>query len=191
MIRSAKKNSPTRLQGGGAPTPSYDRRENLEGDEDSYAEESFHNDTQLSPIAWSPIKPTALVGYQHHAEKPFQLVESADGDANFMGLIVTIGNSKCLTDSGRKYSNWMRVTKPIYSLKDYAKTDLMLVQGHPSLLQITYPAVSTALTNDFKKLKVKWKWILKMPTNSINIMPQTCRKGSLCRRLFWPNRRMS
>jgi len=159
MSRSAKKSSPTRHQAGGAPKPSYnnyDDRDDLEDDEASYAEQSFHNDhMQLSPIARSPIKPTALVGYQHHAEKPFQLVESADGDANFMGLIVTFGNSKRLTDSGRKYSNWMRVTKPIYSLKDYAKTDLMLVQGHRSLLQITYPAVSTASTKDFKQIEAQ------------------------------------
>jgi len=165
MSRSTKKSSPPRPLAGGAPKANHfdDRDDIEEEDDDSYAEQSFHNDHTLHyPTVRSPIPPnkqqmttTTLVGYQHHAEKPFQLVESADGDANFMGRFVTFGNSKRLTDSGRKFSNWMRVTKPIHSLKDYDKTDLMLVHGYPSLLQITYPAVSAASTKDFKHIEAQ------------------------------------
>jgi hypothetical protein len=97
----------------------------------------------------------AIVGYQHHAEKPFQLVQSAKSDANFLGLFVTFGNSKRLTDNGRKFLNWMRISMQIHSPADYDKTDLMLVSGYPSLLQITYPAVSAASTKDFKFIEAQ------------------------------------
>jgi hypothetical protein len=164
MSRSAKKSSPTRQLAGGAPKASYnyDDRDDVDVDEDddvSYAEQSFHNDNMLRTPTRTPIKQhmmtAAIVGYQHHAKKPFQLVQSAKSDANFLGLFVTFGNSKRLTDNGRKFSNWMRISMQIHSPADYDKTDLMLVSGYPSLLQITYPAVSAASTKDFKFIEAQ------------------------------------
>jgi hypothetical protein len=87
--------------------------------------------------------------------KPSQLVKSADADANVLGLIVAIGNSKCCTDNTRGFLNWARITKQLASPSDYEKTELSLVPGYPSLLQIEYPSVSTALTKDFKLIEAQ------------------------------------
>jgi hypothetical protein len=87
--------------------------------------------------------------------KPSQLVESADADANVLGLIVTIGISKRCTDNTRGFLNWARNTKQLASPSDYEKTELSLVPGYPSLLQIKYPSVSTVLTA--KVLSLFWR----------------------------------
>ena len=91
---------------------------------------------------------TTMVGYQN--QKPFQLVESAYTDANFMSLTVMVENSKRVSDNGKTYHNYMRITKLLHSSADYDKTDLKLVPGQPHLLKFIYHAISKALTDDFK-----------------------------------------
>ncbi len=49
----------------------------------------------------------------------------------------------------------MRITIPLTSPGDYEKTEFTLVPGHPSLLQLTYPAIPTAITKDFKLIEVQ------------------------------------
>jgi hypothetical protein len=71
-----------------------------------------------------------------------------------MGLIVADGNGK-LTDNGRGYCNWIRITKPLNSPADYDKTELTVVPKCPSILQLMYPAVSAALTMDFKFIEAQ------------------------------------
>jgi hypothetical protein len=87
--------------------------------------------------------------------KPSHLVKTADADANVLGLTVTIGSSKRITHNKMGFLNWARITKQLSSPADYEKTDLSLVSGYPSLLQIKYHAVSTALTNDFKYIEAQ------------------------------------
>jgi hypothetical protein len=72
-----------------------------------------------------------------------------------MGLIVMVGNGKCVTDNGRGYCNWMRITKPLNSPTNYDKTELMVVPKCPSILQLRYLAVSTALTKDFQFIEAQ------------------------------------
>ena len=69
----------------------------------------------------------ALVGLAQPCLSSFQLVESAKANANVMGLIITVGNGKHVTDNGRGYCNWMRITKPLNSPADYYKTELTVV----------------------------------------------------------------
>jgi hypothetical protein len=49
----------------------------------------------------------------------------------------------------------MRTTKPLNSPADYDKTELTVVPKCPSILQLTYPAVSTALTKDVKFIEAQ------------------------------------
>ena len=49
----------------------------------------------------------------------------------------------------------MRITIPLTSPGDYEKTELTLVPGRLSLLQLTYPAIPTAITKDFKLIEVQ------------------------------------
>jgi hypothetical protein len=74
-----------------------------------------------------------------------------------MSLIVMVENGKRVTDNGRGYCNWMRITKPLNSPADYDKIELTVVPKCPSILQLTYPAVSTALTKDFKIIEAQMK----------------------------------
>ena len=151
--------SPQKQQAGGAAKHGYyeeDVEDDDRNDDASYVDQSFHNDDESPLICggnWSPTRNTVttMVGYQH--QKPFQLVESADSDANIMSLIVMVGNGKRLSDNGKFYYKYMRITKLLNSSADYDKTDLKLVPGQPHLLEFTYPAVSKALTNDFKKFE--------------------------------------
>jgi hypothetical protein len=108
--------------------------------------------------------PLALIALLHSNKWPllvwlssdsFQLVESAKADANVMGLIVKVGNDKPVTDNGRGYCNCMRITKPLNSPSDFDKTELTVVPKCPSILQLRYPAVSTALTKDFKFIEAQ------------------------------------
>ena len=127
MSHNTKKHSPPpRHPAGGAPKLNYNFEEDeyRDDEEDSYVDESFHNDNAMTPShrgTRSPIRPTttalsttAFVGFQHH-EKPLQLVESAESNANVLGLLVTVGNSKRGTDDGKGCSNYMRITKQIHS----------------------------------------------------------------------------
>jgi len=77
-----------------------------------------------------------------------QLVESSESNANPMGLLVVVGNSKRGTDSARSYSNWLRLTIPVNSPADYGKIDLPLVPNQALLLQLEYPGVSEAIIKD-------------------------------------------
>jgi hypothetical protein len=152
MSRS-KKNTPPRHQAGGALKYSSLYHNNIEGDEgrddESYAEVSFYNeDGLLSPAratrASLGTRQTSAGGVALYAQqappqmKPSQLVESADADANVLGLIDMIGNSKCCTDNTRGFSNWAQITKQLASPSDYAKTELSLVPGYPSLLRFVW-----------------------------------------------------
>jgi hypothetical protein len=49
----------------------------------------------------------------------------------------------------------MRITKPLNSSAYYDKTELTVVPKCPSILQLTYPAVSAALTKDFKFIEAQ------------------------------------
>ena len=84
-----------------------------------------------------------------------QLVESSESDANPMGLLVVVGNSKRVTDSARTYSNWLRITIPVKSPADYEKIDLTLVPNQASLLQLEYPGVSEAIIKDYKLIETQ------------------------------------
>ena len=132
--------SPPKQQARGAAKHAYYEEEvedDDRNDDASYVDESFHNDDE-SPLIrggnWSPTRNTVttMVGYQH--QKPFQLVESADSDANIMSLTVMVGNGKRLSDNGKYYYNYMRITKLLSSSADYDKTNLRLVSGQPHLL---------------------------------------------------------
>jgi hypothetical protein len=84
-----------------------------------------------------------------------QLVESSESDANPMGLLVVVGNSKRGTDSARSYSNWLRLTIPVNSPADYEKIDLTLLPNQASLLQLIYPGVSEAIIKDYKLIETQ------------------------------------
>jgi hypothetical protein len=84
-----------------------------------------------------------------------QLVESSESDANPMGLLVVVGNSKRVTDSARTYSNWLRITIPVKSPADYEKINLTLVPNQASLLQLEYPGVSEAIIKDYKLIETQ------------------------------------
>jgi hypothetical protein len=84
-----------------------------------------------------------------------QLYEMAKANVNILGLTVLIENTKRLLDNARRYSNWLRITIPLTSPGDYEKTELTLVPCCPSLLQLTYPAIPTAITKDFKLIEVQ------------------------------------
>jgi hypothetical protein len=58
-------------------------------------------------------------------------------------------------DNTRGYLNWLRITIPLTSPGDYEKTELTLVPGCLSLLQLTYPAIPTAITKDFQLIEVQ------------------------------------
>jgi hypothetical protein len=117
MSRS-KKNTPPRHQAGGALKYSSLYRDNIEEDEgrndESYAEESFYKKDGLPSPAqatWASSgtrqTPAGVVAsYAQQAPpqvKPSQLVESADADANVLGLIVMIGNRERCTDNTRGF----------------------------------------------------------------------------------------
>ncbi len=84
-----------------------------------------------------------------------QLYETAKADVNILGLTALIGNNKRVLDNARGYSNWLRITIPLTSRGDYEKTELTLVPGCLPLLQLTYPAIPTAITKDFKLIEVQ------------------------------------
>ena len=86
---NAKKYSSPRQKAGGATKHNYfeEELEDDRDDDEDYAEQSFHNDDNHMSLLirggnWSPMRNTVttMVGYQH--QKPFQLVESANIDAN-------------------------------------------------------------------------------------------------------------
>ena len=63
-----------------------------------------------------------------------QLYQTAETDVNILGLIVIVGNSKCVLDNGRGYLNYMRITMPLTSPADYEKIELTLLPDPPQLL---------------------------------------------------------
>jgi hypothetical protein len=71
-------------------------------DDESVVDYLYHNHVDVSPAhshSRSPFKQMALVGLAQPQLSFFQLVESAEADANVMSLILTVGNSKCVTDN--------------------------------------------------------------------------------------------
>ncbi len=156
MRHHYKKQTPTRQP----ETPKFSniREEDDNRDDEGVADYLYHNHVDVSPAcshSHSPFKQMVLVGLAQPQLSSFQLVEPAKTNANVMGLIVTVGNVKHVTDNGRGYCNWMRITKPLNSPPDYDKTELTVVPKCPSILQLRYPAVSTALTKDFKFIKAQ------------------------------------
>jgi hypothetical protein len=128
MSRHYKKQTPTKQPA----TPKFPdiEEEDDNRDDESVADYSYHNHVDVSPArshSRSPFKQTALVGLAQHQLSSFQLVESAEANVNVMGLIVTVGNGKHVTDNGRGYCNWMSITKPLNSTADYYKTELTVV----------------------------------------------------------------
>ncbi len=108
-----------------------------------------------------------------------QLYEIAKADVNILGLKALIGNNKRVLDNARGYLNWLRITIPLTSLGGYEKTELTLVPGRPSLLQLTYPAIPTAITRTSNLLKFKWKLSFMIPTRIIMARSQMCKTGLL------------
>ncbi len=128
MSRHYKKQTPTRQPA----TLKFPDIEEEDGNRDdkSVADYSYHNHVDVSSAhshSHSPFKQTTLVGLAQPQLISFQLVKSAEADANVMGLIITVGNGKCVTDNGRGCCNWMRITKPLNSPTDYYKTELTVV----------------------------------------------------------------
>jgi hypothetical protein len=128
MSHHYKKQTPTRQPA----TPKFPdiEEEDDNCDDESVVDYSYHNHVDVSPAhsySRSPFKQTALVGLAQPQLSSFQLVESAEADANVMGLIVMVGNGKRVTDNGKGYCNWMRITKPLNSPADYYKTELTVV----------------------------------------------------------------
>jgi hypothetical protein len=60
-----------------------------------------------------------------------------------------------VTDNGRGYCNWIKITKPLNSTADHDKIELTFVPKCPPILQLRYPAVSTALTKDFQFIEAQ------------------------------------
>jgi hypothetical protein len=123
-----KKQTPTRQPA----TPKFPDIEDEDDncDDESVADYSDHNHVDVSPArshSRSPFKQTALVGLAQPQLSSLQLVESAKTNANVMGLIITVGNGKRVTDNGREYCNWIRITKPLNFPADYYKTELTVV----------------------------------------------------------------
>jgi hypothetical protein len=81
-----------------------------------------------------------------------QLVESSESNANPMGLLVVVRNSK---RGARSYSNWLRLTIPVNSPADYEKIDLTLVPNQASLLQLEYHGVSEAIIKDYRLIQTQ------------------------------------
>ena len=138
-----KKNTPPRQQAGGALKYYYDIEKDEDRDNDSYVEQSFYNKDALSPprATWASRQTAGVVGFpalfaQHSQVKSFQLVQSADANANDSGLLVMIGNSNLMTYNKRGFLNQDRITKQLPSPADYEKAEFTLVPGYPSLLQI-------------------------------------------------------
>ena len=96
MNRHYKKKTPTRQPA----TPKFPdiEEEDDNHDDESVADYSYHNHVAHSH-SHSPFKQTALVGLAQPQLSSFQLVESAKADANVMGLIITVGNGKRVTDT--------------------------------------------------------------------------------------------
>ncbi len=156
MSRHYKKQTPTRQPA----TPKFPdiEEEDDNRDDECVADFSYHNHVDVSPArshSRSPFKQMALVSLAQLQLSSFQLVESAKADANVMGLVVTVGNGKRVTNNGRGYCNWMRITKPLDSPADYDMTELTVVPKCPSILKLAYPAASTALTEDFKFIEAQ------------------------------------
>jgi hypothetical protein len=49
----------------------------------------------------------------------------------------------------------MRITMPLTSPADYEKIELTLLPDRPQLLQLSYPAIPQAITNDFAMIKAQ------------------------------------
>jgi hypothetical protein len=84
-----------------------------------------------------------------------RLYETTKADVNILKLTALIGNTKRVLNNARGYLNWLRITIPLTSPGDYEKTELTLVPGCLSLLQLTYPAFPTASTKDFQLIEVQ------------------------------------
>jgi hypothetical protein len=151
-----------------------DAEDNLDDDyQDVSVDDSFHNNdpavpTPVVPMALSQPMNTAICAQDcspppgRHTSlvvsptlNSIQLYETAEVDVNILGLTALIGNTKRVLDNARGYLNWLRITIPLTSPSDYEKTELTLVPGHPSFLQLTYPAIPTAITKDFKLVEVQ------------------------------------
>ena len=86
-----------------------------------------------------------------------QLVESAQVNENPVGLMVVVGAGQA-NDLGDANLKWITVTYHAWSPSDAEKVEMELYapnkDGETSTLRFTYPAVSDATVNDFKKIAV-------------------------------------
>ncbi len=115
-----------------------------------------------------------------HTLNSVQLYEMAEANVNILGLTALIGNTKRVLNNARGYLNWLRITIPPTSSGDYEKTELTLVPGCPSLLQLTYLAIPTAITKDFKLIEVQME-VEFYDSNENKIMATSqLRKTGLC-----------
>jgi hypothetical protein len=97
-----KKQTPTRQPA----TPEFPDIEEEDGsrDDESVVDYLYHNHVDVSPTcsySHSLFKQTALVGLSQPQLSSFHFFESAKANANVMGLIITVGNGKRVTDNGK------------------------------------------------------------------------------------------
>jgi hypothetical protein len=100
MSRHYNKQTPTRPPA----TPKFPdiEEEDDNRDDESVADYLYHNHVDVSPArshSHSPFKQMALVGLAQPQLSSFQLFKSAKANANVIGLIVTVGNGKHVTDN--------------------------------------------------------------------------------------------
>ncbi len=126
----------------------YDKSVYNEGAVVSPLQENRSSTRHQNPAGGAAVCHPSLLA-QPNFGKPSQLVESADGDVNVLGLVFNIGNILRTTDTARGFSNWATIMMYLHYPGDFGKTELKVVPGNLSFLEISYPAVSAALKNDF------------------------------------------
>jgi hypothetical protein len=154
--------------------PYSDAEDDLDDDyHDVSVDDSFYNN---NPAVSTPVVPMALsqpmnaaICAQGHSPPPgrhtslvvspmlnsVQLYETVKANVSILGLTILIRNTKHVLNNARGYLNWLRITIPLTSPGDYEKTELTLIPGCLSLPQLTYPAIPTAITKDFKLIEVQ------------------------------------
>ncbi len=154
--------------------PYSDAKDDLDGDyQDVSVDDSFYNNDPAVPTPDVPMALSQPLNAAIHAQgdspppgrhtslvvsptlNSVQLYEMAEANVNILGLTTLIGNTKRVLDNARGYLNWLRITIPLTSPGDYEKTELTLVPGRLSLLQLIYPAIPTAITKDFKLIEIQ------------------------------------
>jgi hypothetical protein len=138
--------------------------------QDVSVDDSFYNNDPAVLVPMTLSKPmNAVICAQSHSPpsgrhaslvvpptlNSIQLYETFEANVNILGLAALIENTKPVLNNARRYLNFLKITIPLTSPSDFEKTELTLVPGCPSLFQLTYPAIPTAMTTDFKLIEVQ------------------------------------